>query len=251
MLVTTILDGIWECFDPGDELIFVVDGCDDGTEEELRAQLTAREFAEYFDIQIYVPDEELFEVKANNWILKHSKNYVTVLFQDDIICKDKFIKEKIFSVVDKYGMRLGLMGGREGFEIEELTFPEKTTKRAVNWYHVEPKEVKMLEPFSSLRRTFLNRGPIVFTKRLIRQVGYLDEAYFPLWGDEMDYCARCKFDHKLVNVVFECEVESPIEWGATRKGSKLKPKLPGIMKKNWELFISRWGDRLLRKDDKE
>lgn len=193
-------------------------------------------------------DKDLFETKANNEILRYfmseSENDVIALFQDDIVLKDSHFKEKIAAVI-KSIPNLGLMGGRSGFELRSVKFPEQPVDKVSNWEHKADQYGLVLaeEQISYMKRTFLNRGPIVFTRDLINKVGYLDEAYYPQWGDDLDYCARCKFQHNLENVVFECDVESKLEWGTMRKS--YNPIIRKAIKPNWNRFITRWGKYII------
>lgn len=235
-LIPEIVRGIIDCFDEGDEIIFLFDDCNDNSKE-----VAIREFEKYNRKFIIIePKEEQFEIKANNLILKAAANEIIVLFQDDMVCNDKNIKSKILKIMDIYKENLGLLGGRDGFNLRETTFPEKAFDKVSSWTHIQGNTV-MLKEGEYAERTILNRGPIVFTKSLIEKVGYLDESFFPQWGDDMDYCFRCKYIHKLTNVVFQCGIKSPVEWGTTRGKTKIK-KFGKVIKNNWNLLISRWGE---------
>lgn len=239
-LIPQIVEGVVKCFGPEDEIIFLFDNCTDGSEERA-----IEEFMGYGRTFTAIhPPNELFEIRANNTILREATNEVIVLFQDDMVCHDENIKDKIFNLMKLYGDNLGLMGGRDGFEIREPTFPEKPVNKVSSWVHKRTDNDNILDKDAFAERTILNRGPLVFRKELIEKVGYLDESFWPLWGDDMEYCARCAV-MDLTNVVFQCDIESNISWGATRKGSKLKRQLPTIMKRNWEKLMDRWGAFLM------
>lgn len=179
--------------------------------------------------------------------MNESKNDVIALFQDDIILKDKHFVSKVASVLVNVP-DVGLVGGRSGFDIESLEFPEKTVNRVSNWEHKEEQYgVRLSSDRGGMNyapRTFLNRGPLVFTRKLIKEVGYLSEKYFPQWGDDLDYCAKCHFSHGLNNAVFQCDVECKLEWGGMRKKNTPLSKFKGFQKRNWGLFTSVWGEKI-------
>ena len=226
-----------------DEVIFLFDACTDGSLEifnKIKHHLPCT-------VNILTSEKDLFETKANNDILQTATKDIVVLFQDDMICRDSLFRNKILNVIKIYGKELGLMGGRDGFDLASTKFPEDIVERVSSWtpypsFKDTPYKTRLLKDGEFKQRTFVNRGPLVFTRRLLETVGYFDEAYFPLWNDDTDYCARARFRYGLKNVVFQCKIQSPLKWGATRGGTKLKMK--PIMKKNWKLFIDRWGGQL-------
>lgn len=251
-LIPQIIEGLKKSFSSEDEFIFLFDNCTDGSESvAIRLPISS--------VNLVYDDGDLFETKANNKILEHfmetSKNDTIILFQDDQICNDPKIKEKI-ERVQKIVPNLGLMGGRSGYELTSTQFPEVPVNKVSNWEHKEDQYgQRLVESYQGLingsfvkgygysSRTFLNRGPIVFTRQLIEKVGYLDEAYYPQQCDDLDYCARCKYQYGLENIVFQCDVISKLEWGSTRrKDSNLYKLTKGKhVKKNWNLFCERWG----------
>lgn len=235
-----------------DEVIFFFDNCTDGSRKR------------FMDLMKFIPCEvnivesqkDFYEIKANNDILRLAKNEIIVLFQDDIICIDQMFKMKLARLLKFYQRRnrpLGLIGGRSGFELSGLSqYPFNSKNyRVSNWEHLKDQYGKRLMNGEWAERTILNRGPFVFTKNLIKEVGYLDEAYYPLWGDDMDYSCRSKFTYKRNNVVFQCQIISLLEWGSTRNKHKLydgkhgQPVSHGtLIKQNWRIFITKWGDTL-------
>ena len=236
-LIPHIVNGLKKCFSPDNEFIFLLDNCTDRSEKELRERETGG-----YSFLIANTPEEYFEVRANNWILENALSDVIVLFQDDMVCNDIHLKGKINDIFEMYGDRTGLLGGRDGFELNSTLFPERPVDKVSSWVH-KPGQGRLLEDNECCVRTFLNRGPLVFTKQLISEVGYLDESYYPQWGDDLDYCADVKFKHGKKNIVFQCDIESRLDWGSTRrKDTSLFRMTRGKhIKRNWELFVSRWG----------
>lgn len=242
-LIPDIMQGIITGFEDTDELIFIFDNCTDNSYQLVH------DFG--CKAQMISVKDDLFEIKANNLILDRASNDIVILFQDDIINKDNQIKQKIFNVLNsliKQRKKPGLLGGRSGFELTgSLRFPEEPKMRVSNWEHLPNQYGKLLAPWQFVERTILNRGPIVFTKDQIRKGNTLDEIFYPLWGDEIDFCCKQKFIEGRTNVVFQCDVISPIDAGNTRH-RKIYPtidgvemKLSSIMKRNWDLLMKRWG----------
>jgi len=247
-LISRIIWSVNQCFSKEDEAIFLFDNCTDGSYERFKELETQIEP----NFRVITPKEELFEIKANNVILKEAKGKVIVLFQDDMICTDQLIKRNINRIIKDFksnGWKLGLMGGRSGFELEAN--PVFTAfNRVSSWEHLPSQYGEPIMDGGYAVRTILNRGPLVFTRELLDEVGYLDEEYFPLHQDDADYCCRAKFKYGRKNVAFKCEIISNLKWGSTRK-TKLYPIADGrvishgrVTKRNWRLFINRWSKDL-------
>lgn len=228
-----------EALSKNDEIIFLFDNCTDGSFE------TFKKLENYLPCKkkIIITHDDLYEVKANNRILKEATKEVIILFQDDIVNHDKDLKKKVFNVL-KSIKNPGLLGGRSGYELTgNPALPERAYYRVSNWEHKAKQYGKRLEEGGFEKRTFLNRGPIVFTRKLLDEVGYLDEAFYPLWGDDLDFCARCKFKYRKDNAIFQCNVESQLKWGATHSGQS-KVDFGKAVKTNWKTFIDRWGETM-------
>ncbi len=249
-LIPRIIWTVNQCFDKNDEAIFLFDNCTDGSYKkfkELSNQITVK-------FRVIIPKEELFEIKANNVILKEASHDTIILFQDDMICSDQLIKRNIGNIIKvfrKRGWKLGLMGGRSGYEIDGTTaFPFKSYKRVSSWEHLSVQYGESIIDGTFEIRTILNRGPLVFTREMLDEVGYLDEEYFPLHQDDADYCCRSKFKYGRKNLAFKTEITSDLKWGSTRR-RKSYPIADGrtisngrIAKRNWRLFINRWSKDL-------
>lgn len=243
-LIPDIIDGLKKCFSKDDEFIFLFDSCVDRSLEVFKEQNL-----EGYNYQVIIPEGEQFEIKSNNRILKEAVNDVIILFQDDMLCLDPSIKDKVTQVLNYFGDSLGLLGGRDGFELRSISFPEKPVDMLSSWTHGVGGDRTMLSVGEFGVRTILNRGPVVFTRRLLDTVGYLNEDYYPQWGDDMDYCMRCKYKYGLSNVVFQANIRSDLEWGGMRGGfSKLRRGK--FIRNNWLKFVKDWGYTLLEEAKK-
>lgn len=239
-LIPKLVFALKDSFTEEDEFLFLFDNC---TDKSLQTFMGIKSYLPS-EPRIFVTKEDLFETKANNKLLKEASGDIIILFQDDIVCHDKNIREKVRRLINGYGNKLGLVGGRSGFELSGFKkFPEKPMRRVSNWEHLPKQYRKRLGEGGFEERTFLNRGPLVFTRHLLNQVGYFDEEFAPLWGDDLDYCARAKYKYHKKNIVFQCDVESQLAWGALHSGES-KLDLDKIMRKNWDLFIKRWGETI-------
>ena len=242
-LIPKLIWGIKDLLNEDDEAIFLFDACTDKSLEKFQ---TARKFLKC-QVKVIIPEEELFETKANNRILKEATGDIVILFQDDIVNQDPELKEKISKVIEHYGEdKLGLLGGRSGYELDK---DFNQCKRVSNWEHLPGQYGYRLKEWEFKPRTIVNRGPIVLTRSLINEVGYFCERYAPQWCDDADYCCETKFKYGRENVVFQCSVFSPLKWGATRTTSKLKKNWGEMERRNWTFFLSRWGETIKKQHE--
>lgn len=246
-LLPQIFDGLKESFSKEDEFVFLFDNC---TDDSLNTAFTESRRVGLDIVALNFDDGDLFEIKATNevlkWFMGESKNEVIILFQDDIVCHDKNIKNRLDDILSIGNV--GLIGGRSGYNLNSIEYPEKPVGKISNWEHKEDQyQVKMGDAkITRATRTFVNRGPIILTKDLINSVGYFDEYYFPQNCDDLDYCMKAR-EKGRQNYVFRCNVESRIEWGTTRsKDTPLFRLTRGRhVKENWNKFVSRWGHKII------
>jgi len=240
-LIPKLVFGIKDVLGEDDEAVFLFDNCTDNSfevfkkvEKFLKCQITT-----------VVSKEELFETKANNRILRMARARIIVLFQDDMVLQDPNMKNKILKIIDKHKDKLGLLGARSGYEWDgKPKYPPKQYKKISNWEHLDFQYGMRMSEGDFFFKTILNRGPIVFTKSLLDEVGYLDEEFAPQWLDEVDYCCRSQFEFGRKNGIFQCGISSPLKWGATRTNSKLKREMDKLQKDHWGILMERWGEDL-------
>jgi glycosyltransferase involved in cell wall biosynthesis len=75
--------------------------------------------------------------------------------------------------------------------------------------------------FKNMNKFFIldtcNRGPLMFLKEKIEQLGFLDEQNFVLGDDEHDLIMRAKCQKNWVSGYVPIEFLSPLNWGTSRK----------------------------------
>lgn len=175
-----------------------------------------------------------FEICSNNFILKLFETDYCMLIQDDLILKNSEIF-KLAENVYRNDSCAGLVGFKDGYEMEIvdvykdfISAPWSTSKH----------RNRLLKKGEYCRRTYVNRGPLCVPREVISRVGYLDEAFYPLFWDDNDYSkrsARADFN----NYIAYSEIETDISWGATRNASKIPYR--AIYISNKYRFSKKWG----------
>lgn len=209
-LIERIVDALASLHDV--QMIFLFDGCTDGSVAEFKKY--RHRLGKH---QAFVNDGyDLFEPLANNFILRTFQTDCCILFQGDMVMKSDSLFAMAARIVEEMP-DAGLIGFKDGYEMSEIDRYENMISSPFS--HAKKRQATLgVDEYCV--RTFVNRGPIAFSRRTVEKVGYLDEAYDPLFWDDNDYCMKCRAAG-LRNVVAYGEIETLLQWGATRKGSKL------------------------------
>lgn len=188
------------------------DNCDDGTVELAIKNKHKLKTYKYF----INSKSDVFETKANNFLLKHFKTPYCVLLQDDMLIGDlEFLN--IVHEVNSEQSDVGLIGFRDGCEMHNVNdfhsfISSPWSSNSTKDFFLKPKEWKV--------KSFVNRGPLVISRKLINQLGYFDEDFYPLFHDDTEYCLRAR-NVGLRNVIAYSEIDCADEWGTTRNASKV------------------------------
>lgn len=241
-LIEKVLESIYNNTIGDYELIVVLDGCSDNSEqivtEHKRSNTTV----------ITTPD--VFETKANNAGLKISKGKYVIIVQDDIIIKE-------------HGWNLRM---QKPFDTFDDVFAV-TARTAHNWeFNPNTKHLNMKEDLDDCwsdicihtdhadrknisRDTFairasVNRGPLMIDHEDLKKLNYLDEEFSPQDMDDHDLMYRM---HKQLEKVCGCywiDFESREQWGGTRVNGSPAPWLLKSNHKNMKIFYNRHQDLL-------
>ncbi|WYD80839.1 MAG: hypothetical protein V8K32_00285 [Candidatus Electrothrix gigas] len=214
----------------GIPLIFLFDGCTDGSVEIFLKHRDALDNCRAFVNNGY----DRFEICSNNFILKQFETDCCMLIQDDLILKNS----EIFKLAEKVYENdpcAGLVGFKDGYEMEIadvyknfISAPWSTSKYRDN----------ILKKGEYCERTYVNRGPLCVPKAVISSIGYLDEGFYPLFWDDNDYSKRSS-KAGFNNYIAYSEIETDISWGATRGASKIPYR--AIYLSNKYKFSKKWG----------
>lgn len=229
--IIPILEGIAKCFSKDCEVVMHFDACTDLSRpifESNKGILGKRQ------IVVRETNPDFFELRGNNLLIGTFTSDVLVIFQDDMVCADSKICSTIEGLIARYGNSLGLIGGRDGFELSE----EKRVKFVKNYWSPSRTAGYYLKLGESRERTFVNRGPIVLTRSLIDKIGGFNTDYCPGTYDDRDFCCQAKFTHSLTNVVMQTHVDE------RRQGKTSKLREPMLYTLNAMTFWKKWGERL-------
>ena len=214
----------------GFPLIVFFDGCTDDSVSQFMKYRTSLKNCRVFVNGPY----DLFETRCNNFLLKTFETDCCILCQDDMLPENT----KFIELADKIMLsdaRAGLIGFKDGYEMKIVSKYEDFV--CAPWSFSKFRD-KVLMPGEYHKRTFVNRGPLCISRKVVEKIGLLDERFAPLFWDDNDYSLRA-VSAGLNNYIAYSEVECRPEWGATRSGSKIPCKQ--VFVANQTSFAWKWG----------
>ena len=244
-LIGQVLDGIIKNTSGKYELIVVLDGCTDNSEQVVTDILSKTDIPHKI---IHTPD--VFETKANNAGLKECSGEFAIIIQDDIVIKEKdwnmrmqkpFLKyNDIFAVtancahnyiLNTNSIHLGMEEDLDNCWCDILQCVDEANVRNI------PRDTFAV-------RATANRGPLMINLSDLKELGYLDEEYSPQDMDDHDLMFRAyKQLGKRVGCFWIDFVEDP-SWGGTRVNGEPANWLLKSHHKNSKLFYQRNKDVL-------
>ena len=220
------------------EAHIIFDGCTDNTEKIVRRYYKNRR---NYEVKFYTTPN-IFEVKSNNLGLRNSKGRYAVIIQDDVYIYDKYCFFEAAQFMDK-NPKAAVLGGLAGVNYYPLGTKgiRGSGQITINDHEVYWRQDEKTDPELKNRIFEVDacmRGPLIFRKSFLEKHGYLDEAYAPLYQDDMDICFRArKYGYKvycmLMNVANKSLTMANYESDKAQYFAK-------IMKRNADLFYSRW-----------
>jgi GT2 family glycosyltransferase/glycosyltransferase involved in cell wall biosynthesis len=236
-IVRSLLKTLWQSTKTYQnwDIHIIYDGCTDQT------QSVAQPVLKQFSVPVYeYVKPNWFETRANNFGLKQARGTYCVIIQDDNFISEPFWLEKMISWLEQYP-KIAVLGGLAGVKF----FPLDTQPNGIG-VAITPEEVLQRLDWR-LDKTLWNtvyevdavmRGPTILRKHLLEKHGYLDEAYAPLYNDDMDYCFRMK---QLGYSIFCYPIRAENRRLTMANYDPFKGKrFVKMMRQNSQLFYSRW-----------
>ena len=220
------------------DLCVILDGCSDDSGDIARHFFEGRD-----DYPVTVLETaDVFEVKTNNIGLRRATGrYVMVVQDDNFVYQRTSILEAV-TFMEK-SSRAVIVGGLAGVNFYprgtrglEGQGQIATTDNEVYWRQDTDTDPALKDRIFQVDACM--RGPLFFRKAFLEEHGYLDEAFAPLYGDDMDICFRAaSVGGKVYCILMDVENESLSQ--RTYDSQKAK-WFAEIMKRNMDLFYSRW-----------
>jgi hypothetical protein len=190
-------DGIIESFSPEQvDVLFVLDGPYDGTDEKLPEVIERR--LKDFKCTIKIFKEEKFKMPCQNWMMQYciDNNYKSLIApQDDQKFTDPNLIKNIENLYEKYGEKLGVIGLRDGFYFGYQNMISS------DWSESVLSNQPRLKAGEYVERPLSNDGPIIYFNHVIKKIGFNDVENYKIFYIEDDYCARAHYENGLTNIL--------------------------------------------------
>lgn len=248
-LIDQVLNAIKERTFGSYELIIVLDGCTDDSEEKV-STFKANNPQMKINV-IYTPD--VFETKANNAGLKEVNSDIAIIIQDDMIVNEdgwnqRLVKpfetfEDVFGVTANCAHNWVLKPNSKDIHKTEFTGNDWTDIMI----HVDHANKKTISRDTFAIRQCVNRGPLALNYGDLVTMNYFDEAFAPLDMDDHDLCFRMM--EKLGKVVgcYWIDYISDLNWGGTRENGKAAQWALKANQKNSKIVYDRHKDKIVNK----
>lgn len=232
-LLKRVLDGIRDNIsEVTKQLIFVLDGCTDNSEEILMKYALENFPKKMYRIHLA---DDVFEVKANNIGLKDSNQPYCMIIQDDMVIEDKYFDSKLLCPFEEFS---------DVFAVSARTAHDNIIKDGVVQHINISGKDSNLEKWVFSVRDSCNRGPLLLKHDSLEKLNYLDERFAPLHLDDHDICMRAWKELGQVSGSYMIDYRSDLEWGSTRN-----PKIAKLSNDSWhknsKLMIEKHYDALV------
>ena len=193
-------------------LLFLFDGCTDDSVQQFMSCRPKLKNCRVFTNN----SNDLFETFSNNFLLETFETDYCVLCQDDMLARNTNYLE-IALKIQLEDKNAGLIGFKDGYE---MSIVNKYQDMISASWSLSKNRKDVLTAGKFVMRSFVNRGPLVVSRKVITKIGLFDTRFYPMFWDDNDYCLRAKIAG-LNNYVADSDIQSKPEWGATRGFSKV------------------------------
>ena len=240
-LIEEVLDGICKNTTSSYELIVVLDGCTDNSEDITLTYLQSTKI----DYKIlYAPN--VFETRANNIGMKMAQGDKIIIVQDDMIIRERdwnsrmekpFLAfDDVFAVTSRTAhnwklnpnsQHLGMKNNLDNCWCDIVDHID----------HAGRKEGLDRETFAV--RCSVNRGPLMINHQDLKTLNYLDENFSPQDMDDHDLMYRAYKELGKVVGCYWIDYQSEDSWGGTRVDGGPSSWLLKANHKNTKIFYER------------
>lgn len=250
-LIDQVIEAIYNNTVDPFELIVVLDGCTDNSEEVVTKHL--RSNGKIF----YTPD--VYETIANNVGLKNATGEYVIIVQDDMIVNevgwDQRLRKPILTFPDIFAVTARTAHSWAINYASSMINDRTPAETRPLWECPEGQDIIIPIDLANRenmdRQTFairqsVNRGPLMIKHDDLRSLNYLDEVFAPFEMDDHDLCYRAQKQLGKFAGSYWIDFISELEWGGTRK-PETQPILLRAANKNAKILFERHEDLINRR----
>lgn len=237
-LIQEVIKKIFENTMTKSELIIVLDGCTDKSEEKVNEilKLTPTNIKVKM---IYTPD--VFETRANNAGIKESNGDYIIIVQDDIIIKEPNWNLRMRKPVETFNDVWAVTARcAHNWEYNSKNLQEHLTDKQLdefgnNWsdvlIHTCHANTSNTDRETFYIRDSVNRGPLLMKKEVFEKYGPFPEDFIQDMDDHfLNYKVYC--ESGLVSGYYKIDFISEDAWGGTRISGQPASWLLKLNRKN-------------------
>lgn len=241
-LVPMVLSGIERGSVAIKELIIVLDGCTDNSEQKVRDHYHDG-LDPFYDLKILHADN-VFETRANNMALKEVTQPYAVIIQDDCVLQENQWDKRLLLPFEFFNVFA--VSGRNAHNLSLTNNPE---------FPLDYPDCTGWGTELNDRRTFyirqvVNRGPLMLFMDAVKELGYFNEEIYRQNGDDHLLCLDAYSELRYRCGNFVINFESRPEWGSTRR-----PEAQGWINKcishNQKLIVSKYKELIKERWDQD
>lgn len=258
-LLPQVLDGIKNNTTGTYELVVVLDGCSDNSEEVLDTFI--KEEQRISVKKIITPD--VFETKANNAGIRECDGDYIIIIQDDMVIKEpgwnKRMQKPFDEFIDVFGVTArSTWNYRLNPHSRHLNLPKEQDLLIDNeWSDILLHQNHINRDEGLNRTTFavrnnICRGPMMLDHSDLLRLKMFDEIFEPQDQDDTDLCFRAFKELGKVVGGYWIDYDSDLTWGSTRpNGTDPAPWLLKAHHKNTRIVWERHQDLILSESHDE
>ena len=220
------------------EIIVVLDGCTDRSEEIVRNILkNSNKNIEY----VYTDD--VFELKANNAGLKKVTTNYALLIQDDMVINENEFDKRMIKPFIEFS------------DVFAVTAQTSHNNRIINGilHTTDALDRRDGYPRDNFGiREIANRGPLMYNYVEVVTLGFFDEHLAPNSYDDHDLSYKSYKNLNKVSGLYWIDYESRSEWGTGRQKNQNIHQEAHV--RNSRIIIDRYSDLLtgiIKNEDRE
>lgn len=237
-LIEEVLRGIESKTTLPYELVVVLDGCTDDSEEKTLGYLKNSNIS----YNVHYADN-VFETKANNIAARNSENDTIIIVQDDMIINEDGWDSRLIKPLQTYSDVISVSANAaHDFVYNPNNICEKLGPEYTGYSDILiPSNI--VNKINSSRDTFVvrnssNRGPLAINHSDLQKLNYFDEAFCPQDMDDHDLHYRAYEQLGKVTGLYWIDFTSKETWGGTRINGH-QPWFLKAVHKNQKLIAQR------------
>ena len=205
------------------ELILILDGCSDNTEEEVLSLFTSLNNvpSNLIKVTVLILTTSIYETACDNLGFVLAEAPFIIEIQADMEMTTLGYNKLLKRLVDTCGDDIFMVSGRASCNVtanmKKIKGHGKLGSKVSEPLHISYDEMNKYYIDATICR-----GPLLIVKEKLERLGYLDEHNFVQGGDDIDISLRAYDKYKWVVGYYPLEFYAPLQNSTMQKNKKIK-----------------------------